>query len=52
MIWAAWMTAGAALTGAAANLVLVLRHVREDQARFAEHAERISHLENGGSPVP
>jgi hypothetical protein len=52
MIWVAWVTAGTGLVGAAANLILVLRHVREDRARFADHAERIGQLENGGSPVP
>jgi hypothetical protein len=44
---AVWVTAAAALLTALSNAVVVWRHIRQDEVRFADHAAR---LDAAGAP--
>ena len=47
MIAAAWVTAVAGLFTALVNGAAWVRHGRKDEARFADHGQRLGRLENG-----
>ena len=42
MVWAAWVTAGAALVTAILNGAALIRHGRADSRRFAELHSRLN----------